>query len=122
MTATGFLFDPQLVSVTDPSGSRMLLSHQQILSMRLKTIKAHIFSSAAWNDQSPVESSERKSVRAQLHAQQAWRAQGRRPLVAPGSNSKGKSIFIKELPFEKAIQRQRSMALYSRPYLRHSWQ
>lgn len=122
MIATGLVFDPELVSVTDASGNKLLLSHSQILSMRLKDAKTNIFRSSAWGEQSPGALSEGESMHAQLHGQQAWRAHSSRPAIKSDSTSKGRSIFIKELPFEKAIQRQRSMALYSRPYLRHSWQ
>jgi hypothetical protein len=123
VVASGFLFEPQLVSITDSSGRKALLSHQQILLMRLKSIPQQIASpSDRHTDHKLLSANEYTSIRRQLHDQQKWRTANNRNISGQSDTSQRPSRLFRELPFEKAIQRQRSMVLQDRPYLRHSWQ
>lgn len=123
IVASGFLFEPRLISITDGSGRKSLLSHQQILMMRLKSIPQRISSpSDRQSDHNSLSASDYASIRHQLHDQQKWRTTNKRNVSGQSDTSQEPSRLFRELPFEKAIQRQRSMVLQDRPYLRHSWQ
>lgn len=120
--ASGFLFEPRLVSIIDRSGRKILLSHQQVLMMRLKSFPQQIASpSNGQSDPQSLSANDYASIRRQLHSQQMWRSSNRNVSGQSDTSQKPSRLF-RELPFEKAIQRQRSMVLQDRPYLRHSWQ
>jgi hypothetical protein len=110
-----------------PPNQNEPVSHRGVYMNQLRTIRENLTRAATLQgpDRSPSRAPARPSEPSSAHpaANLRWKDQRQRDGVRGRQlTDDSKQTHFVEAPFQKAIEKEKSLAAAQRPYLRHSWQ